>query len=127
MISRRSSGSIRAESAVEPTRSENITVTSAALRAIPWRCRLIGRFKCCWRRTGKLPDGREYFQSMPKGDAEFLEALICQVGLDVVFGETPRILGHAELFEPPRNLVHCGALSRAPCDAPVRDYPNRKF
>jgi hypothetical protein len=47
------------------------------IRAIPWRCRSIGRFKCCWRRTAKLPDGRKYFQSMPKGNAEFLEALIC--------------------------------------------------
>ncbi len=25
--------------------------------------------------TAKLLDGREYFQSMPKGDAEFLQAL----------------------------------------------------
>ena len=34
MISRRSSGSMRAESAVEPTRSANITVTGGA-RAVP--------------------------------------------------------------------------------------------
>jgi hypothetical protein len=27
-----------------------------------------------------------------------------------------------ELIEPLRNLVHCVALSRAPCDAPVGDY-----
>jgi hypothetical protein len=68
---------------------------------------------------------------MPKGDAEFLEALICQVGqnrgVDVVLGETLRVLGHSELIEPVRNLLHCGALSHAPCDAPMGDYPTRRL
>jgi hypothetical protein len=40
-------------------------------------------------------------------------------GVDVVLGETLRILGHAELSEPIRNLSHCGVLPRAPCVAPV--------
>jgi hypothetical protein len=57
--------------------------------------------------------------------------LIGQVGenrqINAVFSKTLGVLGHAELFEPVRNLLHCGALSRAPCDAPVRDYPNRRL
>ena len=44
---------------------------------------------------------------------------------DFVFSKALRILGHSELFEPLRNLLHCGAFSDAPCDAPVEDYPNQ--
>jgi len=32
--------------------------------------------------------------------------------------------GDAELIEPLRNLLHCGALSRASCDASVGACPN---
>jgi hypothetical protein len=43
---------------------------------------------------------------VPKGNAEFLEVLICQVGqnggVDVILGKALRVLGHAELFEPLR-------------------------
>jgi hypothetical protein len=46
---------------------------------------------------------------MPKGETEFFEALICQVGqnrgIDVVLGKALRILRHAELFEPVRYLL----------------------
>jgi hypothetical protein len=52
---------------------------------------------------------------MPKGDAEFFQALICQVGenlgVNVVLGEALGVLGHAELFEPVGNLLHGGAPS----------------
>ena len=32
-------------------------------------------------------------------------------GIDVVLGKALRVLGHAELFEPVRNLLHCGPSS----------------
>jgi hypothetical protein len=45
--------------------------------------------------------------------------LIGQVGedrkIDTAFGKTPRVLGHAELFEPLYNLLHCGRPAMAPC------------
>ena len=34
-----------------------------------------------------------------------------------------RVLGHAELFEPVPDLLHCGAASRASCDVPGEHYP----
>ena len=83
MTSRRSSGSIRADSAVEPTNSENTTVTwrrSAA--SCGFRFRRSSSLRCFWRRWAKLFDGGEYFQSMPKGDAEFFQALVCQMRQD---------------------------------------------
>jgi Histidine kinase-, DNA gyrase B-, and HSP90-like ATPase len=68
---------------------------------------------------------------VPKQNAEVLEVLVGQVGeyrdIDSILGEALRVLRHAELVEPVRNLLHCGALSRAPCDAPVRDYPNQRL
>src|SRR4029077_12830618 len=56
---------------------------------------------------------------MPKGDAEFLEALICYVGqnegVDVVLSKALRILGHAELFEPIRHFFRrCRAHPKSP-------------
>jgi hypothetical protein len=55
--------------------------------------------------------------NMPKGDAEFFQALICQVrqdrGVDVVLGKALRVLGHAELFEPMRKVLHCAAPGRS--------------
>jgi hypothetical protein len=45
-------------------------------------------------------------------DAEIFEMLLCQVGkngnIDLVFGKPLRILGHSEVFEPVRNLLHRG-------------------
>ena len=47
---------------------------------------------------------------MPEQDAKILEVLIGQVAKDrdinAVLGKTLRVLGHAELFEPVRNLLH---------------------
>jgi hypothetical protein len=44
---------------------------------LPLRFGWSSRLSWLWRGTAKLLDGREYFQPMPKGDAEFFEALIC--------------------------------------------------
>ena len=116
MTSRRSSGSMRAESAVEPTRSENITVTWRR-SAVSWG------FGSVRRRAagvaGAAPassrDRAQHFPPMPERDADLFEVLIGQIAedrdIDVVLGKALRVLGHAELFEPVRNLLHRG-LSR---------------
>jgi hypothetical protein len=44
-----------------------------------------------------------------------------------VFSKALRILGHSKLIESLGNLLHCGALSDAPCDAAIEDYPNQRF
>ena len=53
---------------------------------------------------------------MAKQDAEFFQVLIGQIGkngqVNRVIGKTLRILGHAELFEPVRDLLHRGPASR---------------
>ena len=81
MTSRKSSGSMRAESAVEPTRSENITVT--------WR-----RSAASWdagsaavahgRRRGraKFADRAQQLPAITEDDAEVFQVLIGQVGKD---------------------------------------------
>ena len=75
MTSRRSSGSIRAESAVEPTRSENITVTWRR-SAVSWGFGSAGgdsrRCRSASDRASS-PDGRSIFRRCPSRDAEFLE------------------------------------------------------
>ena len=102
---------MRVDSAVEPTRSENINGDLAALGGI-----LGPRFKV-WRfrsRTGKLPDRTEHFQPVPKRQPEVSEMLIGQVGKDreinAVFGKPVQVLGHAEFFQPVGNLLHRGPL-----------------
>ena len=90
---------MRAERAVEPTRSENITVTwrrsavSGGLGSVTaWTCDV----------DGAAP--------ITKDDAEVFQVLIGQVAKDrkinAVFSKTSRVLGHAELFEPIGNLLH---------------------
>ena len=120
MISRRSSGSKRADSAVEPTKSENITVT--------WRRSAVSLGRLRARQPLTLdaplqPDGRSrklsncshYFSAMPDGHAKSIKVLVRQLAenlnIDVVLGKALRVLGHAELFEPVRNLLHCGPSS----------------
>ena len=113
MTSRRSSGSMRVDSAVEPTKSENITVT--------WRRSAVSRAFGSAPAAGsvvtgvappRLADGREHFPPMPKQDADVLEILIGQMAqyrdINFVLGKALRVLGHAELFEPVRNLLHRG-------------------
>jgi hypothetical protein len=51
---------------------------------------------------------------MPDGHAKSIEVLVRQLAenldIDVVLGKALRVLGHAEFFEPFRNLLHCGPL-----------------
>ena len=54
---------------------------------------------------------------MPEEDADVLEVLIGQMAersdTNSVFSKALRVLGHAELLEPARNLLRCGtALGR---------------
>ena len=44
-----------------------------------------------------------------------LAAALANGGIGVVLGKALRVLGHAELFEPVRNLLHCIA-------APLADF-----
>ena len=73
-----------------------------------------------WRST-KLSDRRNIFRRWPSktpspqgpdrsggGERE----------INAVFSKALGVLGHAEVFEPIRNLLHCGAPSDAPYDVP---------
>ena len=60
--SRRSSGSIRAESAVEPTRSENITVTWRRSAVLELRFFVLG-LRWCYGRSEMLRNGRQHLSS----------------------------------------------------------------
>src|SRR5580693_1367793 len=55
----------------------------------------------------------QYFAPMSERDAEVFQVLIGQVGenseIYVVLGKALSVLGHAELFEPVRNLLHRGS------------------
>ena len=105
---------MRAESAVEPTRSENITVTwrrsavSWAFGSVRRLARLLTEPRCQARRSP------QHFPPMPEKDADLLEVLISQIAKDrdinAIFGKALRVLGHAELFEPICNLLHRGPL-----------------
>ena len=107
---------MRAESAVEPTRSENMTVTwrrSAALEASARveDCRL-----CGGNGATSTPIARQHLSPMAERHPDILEVLIGEVAkhrhIDPVLGKALRVLGHAELFEPVRNLLHCVAALR---------------
>ena len=69
----------------------------------------------CGGRACQLADGREQYPPMPKQDANIFEILISQMGerrdIYSVLGKASRVLGHAELFEPVRNLLHRGPAS----------------
>jgi len=75
-----------------------------------------GKFGCRRGSAGKLTDRREYFSPMPEWDADVFEILIGQMAkyrdIDPVLGKGLGVLGHAELFEPVRNLLHRGASCR---------------
>ena len=85
MTSRRSSGSMRAESAVEPTRSENITVTWRR-SAVSTGCGVAGG-AAATEATGpfflddlEVGNGAKQFAAMPKRrNANLFEVLIGQV------------------------------------------------
>ena len=114
---------MRADSAVEPTRSENITVT--------WRRSAVSRSDgpagtaaptVTMSVSFELSDRTQDFATITEDDAQFLQVLIGQVGKDreinAVFGKTQSVRGHAELFEPVSNLLHWRPptdLARYPC------------
>jgi hypothetical protein len=79
-----------------------------------FRLRCGGRFRRWRRRNGKFANRAQYFAPITKNDAHFLQVLIGQIGknreINTVFGKALRVLGHAEFFEPVRNLLHCGVL-----------------
>ena len=113
MTSRRSSGSMRAESEVEPTRSENITVTWRR-SALSWA---FGSIDAGCGDVGTAPISsaiaRNIFRRCP---TKLFKVLIGQVakdgGVDVALGKALRVLGHAERLEPVHNLRHRGPSSR---------------
>ena len=96
---------MRAESAVEPTRSENITVT--------WRRSAVSSSfnSAGYGRAPKLLDSREHYPPMREQHANVLKVLIGQMAkcceTNPVFSKTLGVLGHAELLEPVGNLLHC--------------------
>jgi hypothetical protein len=110
MISRRSSGSNRAESDVDPTSSENITVTcrrSAALW-LPQQRRIPG-----WRAyfSAEGSDRVEQLTAMPyKLDPEVLQVLRRQARqdrlIDLVVAEVRLILFEAEPPQPTSDVHH---------------------
>jgi hypothetical protein len=55
---------------------------------------------------------------MPERDPDILQVLIGEMAkhryINLVLGKTIRVLGHTELSEPIRNLLHCGAPSQGP-------------
>jgi hypothetical protein len=56
---------------------------------------------------------------MPERHPDILEVLIGEMAehrhIDLVLAKALRVLGHAELFEPVRNLLHCAASLRGTC------------
>src|SRR5215467_12058919 len=115
MMPRRSSGSRRADSAVEPTRSQNMTVSwrrSASSRR--GDSVATGAEGCRYgnRSIAEIADRPQHFAAIAEQNPHFFQILICKVRKDAqvnaVFDETLGVLGHAEFFEPIRNLLHRG-------------------
>ena len=106
---------------VESTRSQNITVTCRRSPVASARGHdSVAAIGCADAGAGvggvvELGYRAQHFAPMAEQDAEFLQVLIGQIGKDreinAVLGKALRVLGHAELFEPVRNLLHCGAPS----------------
>src|SRR6516164_869794 len=61
----------------------------------------------------EVGDRAKHFAPITENDAQLLQVLISQIGkdlkIDAVLSKALRVLGHAEFFEPIRNLLHCGA------------------
>src|SRR5262249_5828754 len=75
----------------------------------------------------KLPHGRQHYAAMPQEDADLLQVLISQMGkrgnINSVFSKALRVLGHPELFEPVRKVLHCAAPSATVVRSSVLRYP----
>ena len=122
MTSRRSSGSIRAESAVEPTRSQNITVTwRRSPVASGLRCdrrsgdrerRHWGNGRRCGCRPVEFGDLTQQLASMTERHPNVFEVLIREIGedgnADVVLGKALCVLSETELLQPVSDLLHSG-------------------
>ena len=99
---------MRAERAVEPTKSENITVT--------WRRSAVsgvfGSANAGCGKVGAAPGSSAIARNIFERDTKLFEVLIGQVakdgGVDVALGKALRVFGHAEFFEPVCNLLHRG-------------------
>jgi hypothetical protein len=105
-------GSSLVESAVEPTRSVNMTVSwrrSASSRRVGSADQ---KSRYGSRGVAEIADRTQHFQPTPERNAKIFEVLVGQVGengnINVVLDEPLRVLGHAEPFEPVRNLLHRG-------------------
>jgi len=72
----------------------------------------LGRNALSYGRGPKLLNSSPYYSPMPEQHADVLEVLFRQMTegreTNSVFGKTLGVLGHAELFEPIRNLLHRG-------------------
>ena len=108
-----SSGSIRAESAVEPTRSENITVTclcSAASAAFGstslGKGAAVARSEIASKSRIRCPS-----EVTPK----FLQVGVCELGekskINVVLGKALCVLSETERLKPVSDLLHRGRAS----------------
>src|SRR4029077_4378918 len=99
---------MRADSAVEPTKSENITVTWRR-SAASW---VFGSVNAGCGEVGAAPGSSAIARNIFERDTKLFKVLIGQVakdgGVDVALDKALRVLGHAELFEPVRNLLHPG-------------------
>src|SRR4029077_10544942 len=104
---------MRADSAVEPTKSENITVTWRR-SAASW---VFGSVNAGCGEVGAAPGSSAIARNIFERDTKLFKVLIGQVakdgGVDVALDKALRVLGHAELFEPVRNLLHRGLLGHA--------------
>src|SRR5271166_4948027 len=113
MTSRRSSGSMRADNAVEPTRSEKHHRHLAALGRVLrlWLDAgggLRRRVSC----SGLRSDSGKYLPSWAKRNANVFQILIGKVGeygnVNLVLGKALSVLPKAEVLKPVRNLLHRG-------------------
>src|ERR1700739_321755 len=118
MTSRRSSGSMRAESAVEPTRSENITVTwrrSAVSLAASSVARASDSGVGARALAGKEEGGEQLATTPDKSDAKLLQVLRRQprqdAVVDLIIAECCLILFEAKPPQP-TSEIH-GAAPRA--------------
>ena len=80
--------------------------------------------------TGKFRNRTQHLPPMPERDTKLFEVLIGQIakngGVDVTLGKTLRVLGHAERFEPIRNLLHRGPVACASGSPAGNVYPSRR-
>ena len=113
MTSRRSSGSMRADSAVEPTKSENITVTwrrSAVSRGDVIHCHWSDDRAQCGLRVcfAERRSHRSNLRRCPSSDAKLLQVLIRQDREDrsvyLVLAECCLILSEAQAPQPDHNV-----------------------